>query len=216
MSFLNTLKKIPVDLGQASMRTRTKGKLIAQDFVPENADGLTALDVGCREGYQSKFLESRGYATTSIDIEKIYEKCVVMDANKPLPFDDQSFDLIWCSEVIEHLDNPDLFASEARRLLKPEGQLLLTTPNSKFWLYKIFAVFGLSAKELQNPTHKQFFGISDIRKLFPDGSIYGFFPYFLIRIKITKCINILSPTFVVRLRKMAQTPEFSSVQFLRD
>lgn len=45
-----------------------------------------------------------------------------------LPFDDASFDWVFALEVIEHLENPRQFVTEAARLLKPGGRLLLTTP----------------------------------------------------------------------------------------
>jgi SAM-dependent methyltransferase len=124
-----------------------------------------------------------------------------MDANHRLHFPDDSFDLIWCSEVIEHLDDPAFFRDEALRVLKPGGKLVLTTPNSAFWLYPLMRLFGQTPKSLQNPAHKQFFNLGDIRWLFPNARVMGFFPYFLVRWRITKAIGQLSPTFVIEERK---------------
>lgn len=47
----------------------------------------------------------------------------------PLPFEDASFDLVWASEVIEHVADTARWLSEVRRVLKPGGRLLLTTPS---------------------------------------------------------------------------------------
>lgn len=48
----------------------------------------------------------------------------------PFPFADQSFDIILCCEIIEHLImDPSFMLAEIHRLLKPGGYLLLTTPN---------------------------------------------------------------------------------------
>jgi SAM-dependent methyltransferase len=47
----------------------------------------------------------------------------------PLPFDDGSFDVVWSSEVIEHVADTARWLSEVRRVLVPGGRLLLTTPN---------------------------------------------------------------------------------------
>jgi ubiquinone/menaquinone biosynthesis C-methylase UbiE len=47
----------------------------------------------------------------------------------PLPFDDGSFDLVWASEVIEHVADTARWLSEVRRVLVPRGRLLVTTPN---------------------------------------------------------------------------------------
>ena len=47
----------------------------------------------------------------------------------PLPLEDCEFDLIWASEVIEHVADTARWLSEVRRVLSPGGRLLLTTPN---------------------------------------------------------------------------------------
>jgi ubiquinone/menaquinone biosynthesis C-methylase UbiE len=46
-----------------------------------------------------------------------------------LPFDDGSFDVVWSSEVIEHVADTARWLSEVRRVLVPRGRLLLTTPD---------------------------------------------------------------------------------------
>jgi len=51
-----------------------------------------------------------------------------------LPFENESFDAIFCRELIEHVLNDDLLLSEARRVLRPNGWLLITTPNGLHWL----------------------------------------------------------------------------------
>jgi len=47
----------------------------------------------------------------------------------PLPFEDGSFDVVWSSEVIEHVADTARWLSEVRRVLVPRGRLLVTTPN---------------------------------------------------------------------------------------
>jgi ubiquinone/menaquinone biosynthesis C-methylase UbiE len=46
-----------------------------------------------------------------------------------LPFEDGSFDVVWSSEVIEHVADTARWLSEVRRVLVPRGRLLLTTPS---------------------------------------------------------------------------------------
>ena len=65
---VRALKRMPVDLGQASYRATTKGKRIALGMVPQGNGGI-ALDVGCRDGTQSEWLKQRAYKVTSIDLE---------------------------------------------------------------------------------------------------------------------------------------------------
>ena len=47
----------------------------------------------------------------------------------PLPVSDNACDAVWASEVIEHVADTARWLSEIRRVLRPEGRLLLTTPN---------------------------------------------------------------------------------------
>jgi 2-polyprenyl-3-methyl-5-hydroxy-6-metoxy-1,4-benzoquinol methylase len=53
------------------------------------------------------------------------------DLNEPLPIAAESFDVVVSTEVIEHLENPRAVFREFRRLLRPGGSLLLTTPNQE-------------------------------------------------------------------------------------
>tara|TARA_Y100000310_G_C20703713_1_gene832541 strand:- start:12027 stop:12638 length:612 start_codon:yes stop_codon:yes gene_type:complete len=203
MGLFKLMRKLPIDLGQEGMRLKTKGKLIAYKAVPEPKPGQTALDVGCREGTQSRRLEKKGYKVTSIDIEKAYEKCRVVDCNKKLPFKTNSFDFVWCSEVIEHLDNPEASAKEMMRVLKPEGLLVLTTPNSKCWVYRALSLIGLSPQKIQNPDHKHFFGEKNMRNIFQNAAMLGYFPYMMYKKTIRKNLNFLTPAFVIIWKKGA-------------
>jgi len=203
--FLNWLidigRKSPIDIGQAEMRGTSKGRLIARALVAEARPGQTALDVGCREGIQTKWLEMKGYKVTSVDVEPKCPKAMVVDCDKPLPFRTSSFDLVWCSEVIEHLDEPAMSIGEMVRVLRPGGLLVITTPNSRCWIYRLGALLGFPPERIQGVGHKHFFGVWDMKRLFPGGKIYGYFPYLWLKFTITYWINFLSPTFVVSQRK---------------
>ena len=47
----------------------------------------------------------------------------------PLPFDSNSFDVVHMAEVIEHLAHPDRAMEEIRRVLRPKGHVIISTPN---------------------------------------------------------------------------------------
>ena len=199
-SVLSLLRRVPLDLGQRDVADQTKGKQIALGLVPPG-EGKRALDVGARAGVQTRWLESRGYKVTSIDMEPLFPECLQVDANRKLPFADESFDLIWCSEVIEHLEDPAFALSELRRVTKPGGTLVLTTPNSYAWLFRFIALFGLTPQRIQRKDHIQFFDLADIRRLAPDAELFGYFPYALLKLTIQRGIGALSPTFVMAIRK---------------
>lgn len=69
--------------------------------------------------------------------------------NQPLPFTDESFDLITCTEVIEHLEHYRSTLRDIHRVLAPGGTLIITTPNIlnlksriRFLIFGFFNLFG--------------------------------------------------------------------------
>lgn len=99
------------------------------------------LDVGCGTGELLKTLHDQDcrFQTAGIDIleqsESFPARARYFRHNLDQPFDEvfegETFDIVTCIEVIEHLENPrQLFAGLAR-LIKPGGTLILTTPNQE-------------------------------------------------------------------------------------
>ena len=199
-SIIALLKRLPIDLGQGAMAETTKGKQIALSLVSDGR-GRRALDVGARHGEQSRWLTRRGWEVTAIDIEPRFEACLEIDANRALPFDDEYFDLVWCSEVIEHLADPGRSLLELRHVTRPGGELILTTPNSYAWLFRFIALFGLTPERIQRDDHLHFFARRDIDALAPGSQVYGYFPYMIVKCTIRRGVGALSPTFVIHIRK---------------
>ena len=102
--------------------------------------GDRMLDLGCGEGTFSGLAADGGAAEViGADIaaaaierarrahpELIFEQ---VDPDRPLPFADNAFELVWASEVIEHIADTAVWLSEVRRVLMPGGRLALTTPD---------------------------------------------------------------------------------------
>ena len=99
------------------------------------AEGKTLLDVSCKEGDVLQSLQSRGFLLRGTNFEPsgpdLHGIPIDYGVNllQRLPYDDASFDVILLVEVIEHLENHRLALSELARILKPNGVLILTTPN---------------------------------------------------------------------------------------
>ena len=199
-SLIELLKRVPIDLGQGAVAERTKGKQIALGLVPPGR-GRSALDVGARHGHQTRWLRERGYEVTSIDVQACFDGCIQVDANERLPFDDGQFDLVWCSEVIEHLKDPERSLAELRRVTRPGGDLILTTPNSYALLFRAIALLGLTPQRIQRKDHLHFFDRAEIRRLAPHAIVYGYFPYMWVKLSIRRAVGWLSPTFILHERK---------------
>lgn len=76
--------------------------------------------------------ETIGDITISLNgFSKVVHCARVNIEDDPLPFIDESFDFVVCSEVLEHMEvDPMYMLSELNRVTKTDGQLLLTTPNA--------------------------------------------------------------------------------------
>jgi SAM-dependent methyltransferase len=63
--------------------------------------------------------------------------------NERLPFQDESFDLVYLTEVIEHLVSPDRALREIWRVLRPKGHLIVSTPNLACLPNRVLLACGL-------------------------------------------------------------------------
>ena len=105
--------------------------------------------------------------------------------------------VVWWSEVLEHLHDPAAVVRELHRVLRPGGTLILTTPNSGCWVYRVLGLLGIPPSRAQNPDHKHFFTLEDMRRLFPGARVLGYFPYVFLKRTISRGLGFLTPTFVV-------------------
>lgn len=103
------------------------------------------LDVGCGRGFYLKVISLYTFPQEihGIDINKTYlEKAIKICSDQrikikqgsiyKLPYRDNYFDFIICSEVLEHLSDDKKALLETKRVLKPSGFILITVPNYNF------------------------------------------------------------------------------------
>jgi ubiquinone/menaquinone biosynthesis C-methylase UbiE len=110
---------------------------------------INILDIGAGSGRISRFLNSRFDSVIALDIvvasslEDAGNECEfpIVEGTLPhLPFENGYFDLVVCSEVIEHIPNQrnQLEAiSEIQRVTATEGYMILSTPNPRSPFYRI-------------------------------------------------------------------------------
>ena len=76
-----------------------------------------------------------------------------VDLTAPLPLSDRSFDVVLCLEVVEHLEAHANLVAQIARILRPEGVLVLTSPNVGRLVSRIhFAATGVHLTKERRPT----------------------------------------------------------------
>jgi SAM-dependent methyltransferase len=149
-------------------------------FAARLARGKRALDAGCGAGYGSAELARAALSVVGIDSSSDaieFARATYPMPNlsfeqascEALPHADASFDLIVAFEVIEHLKGWPRFLREARRVLSPNGQFIVSTPNKLYYTES-------RGSEGANPFHVHEFEFEEfrdeLRSVFPHVSMF--------------------------------------------
>lgn len=135
--------------------------------------GKKILDIGCHDGRWSRFFsECKYYGVEISDAAKKARKKGLRvrqyDIERGLPYKDNYFDILFARDVIEHIYDTDFFLMECRRVLKPGGMLVFTTPNVGSVNTRIRLFFlGQTPSyisSLEDIGHAHIFSVSDIKQ----------------------------------------------------
>lgn len=152
-----TIEPLIANVGDMALKRRLKTIIGRLDLSSPGA----ILDLGCGDGMYLmviSHLGKRGLVGYDIDfgslqlarrvIAPLSKTRLINGAANVLPYKDMSFDVVYASEVLEHLRDDRGALSEIRRVLKPDGRLLVTVPNARYpffwdpvnWLFE--HIFG--------------------------------------------------------------------------
>lgn len=123
------------------------------------------LDIGAHAGALLLRLQDAGYArltgtdldTTRFDVPGAAFRRLELNRSFAEDFAER-FDLITCTDVIEHLDSPRSFVAECRKMLADDGRLALSMPNVAFWEGRIKfllrgELWGFGARNYRTQRH---------------------------------------------------------------
>lgn len=147
-------------------------------FAEALVSGRVALDAGCGVGYGAAELARRAARVYALDnahdavadgFQTYGSERVrfVQGSCSALPFPDRSLDVVVAFEVIEHLEDWRGLLAEARRVLRADGQFLVSTPNRPYYE---------ESRSEPNPYHVHEFDYAEFRdalsEVFPHTTIF--------------------------------------------
>lgn len=110
---------------------------------------LKMLDIGCAEGYYvrdaiEEGIDAYGIDTSTYALENALDEVknrISFGSLTEIPFGDEEFDVMTAFDVIEHIHPKDTSnaVKEMRRVLKPDGNIIITTPSTNFgsWVFDL-------------------------------------------------------------------------------
>ncbi len=112
-------------------------------YLPPSSRAAKLLEVGAGSGWQSKILAEQGWQVSAIDIEtsnyvgtEVFHVARYDGVN--LPFPDNEFDVVFSSNVLEHVPHVQQLLAETHRVLKPGGVAVHVLPTTTWrWLTSV-------------------------------------------------------------------------------
>ena len=136
--------------------------------------GSRVLDLGCSQGLLARPLAQKGARVTGVDAREPGRLAAELDAYFQRDLEQRLelptgrvFDYVVCSDVIEHLRNRSELLRSVRRYLRPEGRLLISTPNVALWFYRLSLLVGrfeYGARGILDETHVHLYTRATFRR----------------------------------------------------
>jgi SAM-dependent methyltransferase len=106
-------------------------RTFAETVASRASDGTRVLDIGC--GFDTRTLATIKGRRVGIDLVSSFRPAagvhVLRASGEQLPFGDETFDLVCCRSVLEHVEDPGALFGEVRRVLRANGSFVFVTPN---------------------------------------------------------------------------------------
>ncbi|MFI8927996.1 class I SAM-dependent methyltransferase [Streptomyces sp. NPDC053474] len=143
---------VPVASGDA--RSLRQARMLAAALGPATRGARVVLDVGCGDGSAARVAAPLLAGHRVVGVDWSQDALRRASGHLPyvvrgeltdggLPFASGTVDAVLFSEVVEHLVDPDAALDELRRVLRPGGHLMLSTPNLAAWYNRGLLLAGV-------------------------------------------------------------------------
>jgi len=165
----------------SGLETNPRIKIMLSAVDKIDFHGRNILDIGCHDGTLLSLIKNRdnnflGLEASNYGVRKCLEKGIEAEQfffgdSSKLPYKDNFFDAVIAGEIIEHIFDTDFFLEEIKRVLKPGGKLLVSTPNIASLGRRILLFFGhnpiieTSPNERNSSGHIRYFTFKSLEKL---------------------------------------------------
>jgi 2-polyprenyl-6-hydroxyphenyl methylase/3-demethylubiquinone-9 3-methyltransferase len=132
--------------------TTSDRKRLLRRYLDQLAPDSKVLDYGCGRGEFTEYLAALGFRAVGVDLslhaidfnQRDFPELefTMVDDDARAPFEDEFFDAIWSSEVIEHVYDVHAVFAEFSRLLRCGGRLIITTPYHGWLKNMLIVTFG--------------------------------------------------------------------------
>lgn len=157
--------------GHNATKYQMSAMMTRYDSAAKMSEGKDVLEVACGSGTGLDYLSQKAKSVVGCDIDQVLVtiaannhadnpkvKVLQCDA-QALPFDNQSFDVVLLYEAIYYLPNADAFVKEAKRVLRPDGKIVIVTVNREWHGFN------------QSPFSVKYYSVSELTQLYKQNNI---------------------------------------------
>jgi ubiquinone/menaquinone biosynthesis C-methylase UbiE len=174
------IEQVPVDYYQSGVKKNSLQRLwhmrkLAQVLSHISDKPKYILDVGCASGwFLSEVAKKHQQASLhGVDIyhkgveygKKLYPKLQFQTADAhALPFKDEFFDLVICTEVLEHVEQPQVVLGEMKRVLKKGGQAIIELDSGSVLFSVVWYLWRKFQGKVWNDSHIHSFTVQKLER----------------------------------------------------
>ncbi|MBA4320658.1 MAG: hypothetical protein C0412_19875 [Flavobacterium sp.] len=165
---------IPQDFSGDDYYRFFKLNLIIKDTIKKRKlKKAVIVDIGSGNGYLMKYVKENnpGIEFEFVGIDKYVKdrafdfRLISQDVEDKIDLPDRFADIIICAEIIEHIKNTDSLIKEASRILKKEGDVIITTPNLASYFNRFLLLFGYQPYHSEVSDKESGFGLDIVYKM---------------------------------------------------